>query len=58
MIMMVSPLKMLWWIKSTWNDVRKYLHAVFVMYNRSGQHDPDMGNDALQKSRNIGSMHP
>jgi hypothetical protein len=31
------------WIKSTWNDVRRYLHAVFVMYNRSGQHDPDMG---------------
>ena len=31
------------WIKSTWNDVRKYLHAVFVMYNHSGQHDPDMG---------------
>jgi hypothetical protein len=31
------------WRKSTWNDVRKYLHAVFVMYNRSGQNDPDMG---------------
>ncbi len=31
------------WIKSTWNDVHKYLHALFVMYNRSGQHDPDMG---------------
>jgi len=31
------------WIKSTWNDVRRYLHAVFVMYNQSGQHDPDMG---------------
>jgi len=21
------------WIKSTWDDVRRYLHAVFVMYN-------------------------
>jgi hypothetical protein len=31
------------WIKSTWNDVHKYLHAVFVMYNHSGQHDPNMG---------------
>ena len=27
------------WIKSTWNDVRKYLHQVFLGYNRSGQHD-------------------
>jgi hypothetical protein len=38
-----SVLKDAAWIKSTWNDVRRYLHAVFVMYNRSGQHDPDMG---------------
>jgi hypothetical protein len=25
------------WIKSTWNDVRKYLHQVFIQYNHSGQ---------------------
>jgi hypothetical protein len=31
------------WIKSTWNDVRKYLHQVFIQYNRSGQHSGDMG---------------
>jgi hypothetical protein len=31
------------WIKSTWNDVRKYLHQVFVQYNRSGQRSGDMG---------------
>ncbi len=32
------------WIKSTWNDVEKYLHQVFLGYNRSGQHDNDMGD--------------
>jgi hypothetical protein len=31
------------WIKSTWNDVCKYLHQVFVQYNRSGQRSGDMG---------------
>ncbi len=31
------------WIKALWNDVRKWLHAVFVMCNHSGQHDPDFG---------------
>jgi hypothetical protein len=31
------------WVKSTWNDVRKYLHQVFIQYNRSGQHSGDMG---------------
>jgi hypothetical protein len=31
------------WIKSTWNDVRKYLHQVFIQYNRSRQHSGDMG---------------
>jgi hypothetical protein len=31
------------WIKSTWNDVRKYLHQVFQQYNRSGQRSGDMG---------------
>jgi hypothetical protein len=30
-------------IKSTWNDVHKYLHAVFVMYNRFREHDSNMG---------------
>ena len=29
------------WIKSTWTDCRKYLHQMFVNYNRSGQHDDD-----------------
>jgi hypothetical protein len=31
------------WIKSTWNDVRKYLYQVFQQYNRSGQCSGDMG---------------
>ena len=31
------------WIKALWNAVRKWLHAVFIMYKRSGQHDPDFG---------------
>jgi hypothetical protein len=31
------------WIKSTWNDVCKYLHQVFIQYNRSGQQSGDMG---------------
>jgi hypothetical protein len=31
------------WIKATWNDCRKWLHQTFVQYNRSGQHDADMG---------------
>jgi hypothetical protein len=31
------------WIKSTWTEVRKYLHQVFVQYNRSGQQSGDMG---------------
>jgi len=31
------------WIKSTWNDVQKYLHQVFIQYNRSGQQSGDMG---------------
>ena len=30
------------WIKSIWNDVRKYLHHKFVQYNRSGQCSGDM----------------
>ena len=30
------------WIKSQWGEVRKNLHQMFVQYNRSGQHDPDM----------------
>jgi hypothetical protein len=29
------------WIKSTWTDCRKYLHQMFINYNRSGQHDDD-----------------
>jgi len=29
------------WIKATWTDCRKYLHQMFVNYNRSGQHDDD-----------------
>jgi hypothetical protein len=31
------------WIKSIWNDVKKYLYQVFVQYNRSGQCSGDMG---------------
>jgi len=31
------------WIKATWNDCRKWLHQTFIQYNRSGQHDADMG---------------
>ena len=31
------------WIKSIWNDVRKYLYQVFVQYNRAGQCSGDMG---------------
>jgi hypothetical protein len=31
------------WMKSTWNDVRKYLFQVFIQYNRSGQRSGDMG---------------
>ncbi len=27
------------WIKSMWTDYRKYLHQLFINYNRSGQHD-------------------
>ncbi len=30
------------WVKSTWSDIRKYLHQMFTQYHRSGQHDPDM----------------
>jgi len=29
------------WIKSTWTDCRKYLHQMYINYNRSGQHDDD-----------------
>ncbi len=31
------------WIKQTWNDCEKWLQQTFVQYNRSGQHDADMG---------------
>jgi len=31
------------WMKNTWNDVHKYLHQVFIQYNRSGQHSGDLG---------------
>ncbi len=31
------------WIKSTWNDCYRWLHQTFVQYNRSGQHDAEMG---------------
>jgi hypothetical protein len=30
------------WIKSQWGEVWKNLHQMFVQYNHSGQHDPDM----------------
>jgi hypothetical protein len=29
------------WIKATWNDCRRYLHQMFINYNRLGQHDDD-----------------
>jgi hypothetical protein len=29
------------WIKATWNDCQKYLHQIFVNYNRLGKHDDD-----------------
>jgi hypothetical protein len=29
------------WIKSCWAEVRKFLHAMFLSYNVSGQHDPN-----------------
>ena len=31
------------WVKSTWTDVRKWLHAIFISYNRSGERDVDRG---------------
>jgi len=31
------------WIKSTWSDVWKYLHQVFIQYTCSGQRSGDMG---------------
>jgi len=37
------------WIKSTWTDCRKYLHQMFVNYNRSGQHDDDMDEWGSEK---------
>jgi hypothetical protein len=37
------------WIKSTWTDCRKYLHQMFVNYNRSGQHDDDKDEWGSQK---------
>jgi len=37
------------WIKSTWTDCRKYLHQMFLNYNRSGQHDDDMDEWGSQK---------
>lgn len=27
------------WVKSTWTEVREFLHNAFKIYNRSGQHD-------------------
>ena len=27
------------WVKSMWTDCRKYLHQMFLQYNRSGQND-------------------
>jgi hypothetical protein len=29
------------WINSNWTDCRKYLHQMFINYNRSGQHGDD-----------------
>jgi hypothetical protein len=37
------------WIKSTWTDCRKYLHQMFINYNRSGQHDNGMDEWGSQK---------
>ncbi len=37
------------WIKSTWNDCRKWLHQKFVQYNCSGQHDAEMGEWCSEK---------
>jgi hypothetical protein len=39
------------WIKSTWNDCRRFLHQVFQQYNRSGQHDPEKGEWCSEKER-------
>lgn len=32
------------WIKSTWNDLRRWLHHIFTTYHRSGQMDADKGD--------------
>ena len=37
------------WIKSTWNYCQKYLHQMFVNYDRSGQHDDDKDERGLEK---------
>jgi hypothetical protein len=39
------------WIKNTWNDVRRFLHQVFMQYNRLGQHDPEKGEWCSEKER-------
>jgi hypothetical protein len=31
------------WIRATWNDCHKWFHQTFIQYNRSGQHNADMG---------------
>lgn len=37
------------WVKSTWNDVRKYLHQVFILYNMV-----TLENDTLPKIKRDG----
>jgi hypothetical protein len=37
------------WIKSMWTDCRKYLHQMFINYNRSRQHDDDMDQWGSEK---------
>jgi hypothetical protein len=46
------------WIKSTWTDCRKYLHQMFVNYNRSGQHDDDKDEWGLKRNSDVGLVQP
>lgn len=40
--------------KRSWNDVCRYFHAVFVMYNHSGQQDLINENGASKSARTVG----
>jgi hypothetical protein len=45
------------WVKNTWNGIHEYLHAVLFCTTTLNSIILTWGYGALEKSKNVGSMH-